>query len=256
MKFNKVWFVVCMILVPVVRTFAWGPDGHKITAAVAYHCLDERTRDSVHAYLGKLTLEDVSTWMDEIRSDPKYDALKPLHYINIERGEVYVPGKEENIVTEIEKVVAELKERNKHSREDVIVDIKILAHLLGDIHQPLHVGFGSDKGGNQVQVMFMHRNSNLHRVWDSDIIEQYNVTAKACIKRLSKYSKEDIARIEKTDVLAWMKESRTHLKQAYDFNAPNLDYEYGSKNMEVIEDQLIVGGIRLAYLLESIFENK
>ncbi len=255
MKSAKYSILALIFMIADMNCFAWGPDGHKITGAIAQHLLDQRTKDSVKIYLGKATLEDVSTWMDEIKSDSKYDALKPLHYINMERGEVYVAKPDDkDIVAEINKVVDELKNRSKYSREEIEMDLKILTHLLGDIHQPLHVGFSSDQGGNMIQVQFMHRNSNLHRVWDSDIIEQFNVTTKDCLKQLSKYPKEDVEKLGKTDVVGWMKESRTHLKQAYEVNHAQIDYDYAYKNKGVIEKQLILGGIRLAHLLETIFE--
>ena len=55
------------------------------------------------------------------------------------------------------------------------MDLLELFHLIGDLHQPLHVGFGEDKGGNTFEVQFNDKGSNLHKVWDSEIIEYKNL---------------------------------------------------------------------------------
>jgi S1/P1 Nuclease len=49
--------------------------------------------------------------------------------------------------------------------------LKFLGHWVGDVHQPLHVSFGDDRGGNDVQVNGVCE-CNLHSVWDSCIIER------------------------------------------------------------------------------------
>ena len=46
-----------------------------------------------------------------------------------------------------------------------------LAHFVGDVHQPLHVGFEEDEGGNTIKVHWYRRKENLHHVWDNSIIE-------------------------------------------------------------------------------------
>src|SRR5580698_3835498 len=120
--------------------FAWGSYGHRIVGTVALHYLTPNIKDSIQVYLGKSPLEDATTWMDEVVSDPAYADLKTLHYINIERGQKYDSLSQGNIISELNKVIGELKERNKYSKEHIAMDLKILCHLMGDLHQPLHVG--------------------------------------------------------------------------------------------------------------------
>ena len=54
-------------------------------------------------------------------------------------------------------------------------NLKMLVHLIGDLHQPLHVGGGDDQGGNNIKVDWFGKDSNLHRVWDSDMIDNSNL---------------------------------------------------------------------------------
>ena len=243
------------LLLPML-SFAWGSDGHKITDDVAYHYLDQVIKDSVAAYLDGTTFEEAGCWMDEIRSDHTYDYLKPCHYINIEKGESYKPTTEANIINELNKVIARLKERSKHTKEENAIDLKILMHLVSDLHQPLHVGYGIDKGGNKIEVSFLGHNSNLHKVWDSEIIKHSRITADGCISIVGSYSPTQISAVQKIDIIGWMNDSRSHLGQVYDFTDATIDESYITKNTQLIEKQLIAGGIRLSALLKEIFGKK
>jgi hypothetical protein len=234
-------------------SFAWGSEGHKITDNVAYHYLDQATKDSVAAYLDGTSFEEAGCWMDKIRSDHQYDYLKPCHYINIEKGESYKPTTEANIINELNKVIARLKERSRHTKEENAIDLKILMHLVGDLHQPLHVGYGSDKGGNKIEVSFMGHNSNLHKVCDSEIIRYSKITTDDCLSLASLYSPSGISAIEKIDVIGWMYESRSYLDRVYDFTDGAIGETYIIKTKPLIEKQLMVGGLRLSALLKDIF---
>ena len=256
MDCTKAFAIGLLFLLSPFLTFAWGSEGHKITDDVAYHYLDQATKDSVVAYLDGATFEEAGCWMDEIRSDHQYDYLKPCHYINIEKGESYKPTSGANIINELNKVMARLKERSKHTKEENAVDLKILMHLVGDLHQPLHVGYGSDKGGNKIEVTFLGHTSNLHKVWDSEIIRHNRITAEGCLRLASSYSPPEVSAIERGDIISWMNDSRSYLGQVYDFNDGTLSDSYITKNTELIEKQLIDGGLRLSSLLNKIFGGK
>jgi hypothetical protein len=233
---------------------AWGSVGHKITAKIAYSQLNKATKDSLGSYLGESTIEDASVWMDEVRSNHEYDYQKPWHYINIEKGASFDPMSTDNIVWELQRVIAELKERNKYPKEQIATDLKILIHLVGDLHQPLHVGYGSDKGGNTVHLTFLAENSNLHKVWDTEIIKEKHITEQSCLQLLPSYSKEDIAKIEKLDVVGWMNESRSYLPDVYGFQNDVIDQKYIDANSKTIEKLLLLSGLRISHVLEDIFK--
>ena len=255
MNCTKTFAKVLLFLFAPICSFAWGSEGHKITDDVAYHYLDQSVKDSVVAYLDGTAFEEAGCWMDQIRSDHQYDYLKPCHYINIEKGETYKPTTAANIINELSTVIARLRERSRHTREENAIDLKILMHLVGDLHQPLHVGYGGDKGGNKIEVTFMGKNSNLHKVWDSEIIRHNKITADGCLHIASSYSPAEISAIGKIDVIGWMNDSRTHLGQVYDFTDATISESYITKNTLLIEKQLIAGGLRLSALLKEIFSS-
>jgi hypothetical protein len=231
-------------------SYGWGWEGHKMTAAIAYEHLSKNTKDSLKAYLGDMTIEQASTWMDDIKKDTTLDYLKPLHYINIEPGQAYDPQSQGNIISELNKVIAALKDRNHHSKQETAMDIKILIHLVGDLHQPLHVGYGADRGGNNIKLTVLGDSSNLHRVWDSEIIKRKHIYAADLEKELAK---GNIGETDKIDIIQWMNESRSELKAVYNYHG-NINQQYLDANEELVEKLLIRSGLRIASLLNSLFK--
>ena len=157
--------IAAIIFIQPLRSFAWGRDGHNIIAEIAYRILSDKTRSNVSAFLGSTTFEDASVWMDEMRGNSEYDYMKPWHYINIEKGHSYIPNSEENIINELLLQQKELSNIKALKDEQVKTDLMILFHLIGDLHQPLHVGYAIDRGGNTVEINFEGEPTNLHAVW-------------------------------------------------------------------------------------------
>jgi len=234
-------------------SWAWGNSGHRIVAKIAYSQLLPSVKDSVNKYLGLAHIEDAGTWMDEVRSDPAYNYMSTWHYINLDKGQSYSPDSTDNIIWATNRAIDQLKHRNNYSKDQTAVNLKILFHLVGDLHQPLHVGYGVDRGGNSIPVFISNSPSNLHRVWDTDIIEAYIMGHPTNWADLSKYSKEQLADIRHVDILHWLDESRSKLGTVYDFKGDNMNQKYIDRNVPVIEEQLLLAGVRLASLLNQIF---
>jgi hypothetical protein len=252
-KAPSIILFICL-LCKITPSFAWGHEGHVIVAEIAKKYLNQHVQDSVQKYLGDLSFGEAATWMDDVRKDHNYDYMKTWHYVNVEKDKTYVKSSEENVVTKLELVIDELKAKPRRSAKDINSDLKILFHLVGDLHMPLHVGYGSDKGGNGVALTILGRQSNLHRVWDTDIIEAKKLTAEDCLKLISAYSPAEIKAIQKIDVVAWMTESRALLDAVYDFKGDVIDAEYINKNTSLIAKQLARAGLRLAAVLNASFK--
>ncbi len=237
------------------RSFAWGKIGHGLVAEVAFSLLDEPTKAAVHKYLGSMTIEQAANWMDEIKNDHRNDYMKQWHYVNVDAGKTYENTREENVVNQLTRVIEELKHKDKMSDEDIKKDILIIFHLTGDLHQPLHVGYGNDKGGNAVNVKYKGHSTNLHRVWDSEIIESENINYNDCAKLLKTFDKEDIANLSVINVENWMRQPRSQLKGVYDVKDDNIDDAYIARNKKIIEQDIVIGGIRLAAILKDVFKS-
>lgn len=239
-------------LLGTAQSFAWGHRGHTLIAEVAFNYMDEATKKNVLQYLDGMTLSEAANWMDAIKSDDANDYMKRWHYINFEKGSKTAP-EGENIITVLDRTLKELDHKENLSHAEIKRRILILFHLIGDLHQPLHVGYGSDKGGNTVQLNFMGRQgTNLHSIWDTSIIE-YNNTSLAEVLNSKTYTSEALEGVQKIDVVGWAKQSRGYLKEAYTAGT-KVDNRYVDDVYPIIKTQLLDAGIRLASVLDHYFK--
>ncbi len=252
--FSSTFLFLIIFQFSIQKTYAWGRTGHSIVAQIAFSYLDEQTKKNLLQYLDTLTIEQAASWMDNLRNDKTYDYLKPYHYINIEKGEQYIPSTNDNIINGINNAMLKLDNMYNLSKQEIKLNLLILFHLIGDLHQPLHCGYGIDKGGNTVQISFFGKGSNLHRLWDSDMIEYKKMNLDSCLK-FNTYTKKQIRQIKKINVETWMNESRNHLTNVYQFSSNKIDDEYINYNSPIIKKQLLDAGLRLAKVLKKYFHH-
>lgn len=237
------------------QSFGWGAKGHKMVAEFAKLALsaDQHVIDSVQYFLGKMTFQEASVWMDDVRSDAAYDYLKPRHYVNVERDATYVKTKDDNAVNELEIVISILSAKGPRDKDKIAMALRELFHLVGDIHQPLHCGYAEDKGGNTVSVHYGD-SENLHSMWDTALLKEENIGLNDCLNLSNKLTKEEVKDIQKIDVVKWMNESRELLPFVYSFEKGKITSDYSSKAKPIIEKQLVRAGIRLAAVLFKTFK--
>jgi len=236
-----------------LSAYCWGAEGHKLVAEFAFHYLDKQTQENVKSALQGLTIEQASTWMDDMRSDPHYDSIKPYHYVNFDKGldPNYVEGA--NIIAVLAHSIHSFDTLSLQSDDEVKLRLCYLFHLMGDLHQPLHVGYGEDKGGNKIQVTINGQGSNLHKVWDSEIINAKHTKLEDLL--LPESEVKNMLSLEKMDVLDWTKASRAYLPQVYDFKDNQLTQAYIDANYPIVKHQLQMAGVRLALVLQHYFGN-
>lgn len=241
----------CLLLFSSV-SWAWGIKGHHLVAEIAKSIMKESTIEVVQNYLGDMSFDEASAWMDEVRSDYQYNYMKPWHYIDIEKGGSYILGNGNNIIDRLNIVCTELQNKQNLSREKINTDLRILFHLVGDLFQPLHVGYGLDRGGNMYQISLNGKGTNLHSVWDTDIIEGENIDLDDCEALYKNLSLAQIANIKNTDFIGLMTENRKLLDYIYPIDH-KVDDVYLQTNKIFVERQLVYAGIKLAAILERDF---
>ena len=197
---NRAAFLLLILLLTIPESIlGWGKTGHRVVGQIAYNHLTKKARKNVQKILGNESLANSANWMDFIRSDHYYDHLNEWHYATIPDSLNYqqagTPNKGDVIVA-LERLISELKTK-KFTDADELFALRCLVHLIGDIHQPLHVGNGKDKGGNDLKLKYMYESSNLHRVWDSGIIDEQQLS-------FSEYS-TSIDFISKSQLNQWQK---------------------------------------------------
>jgi len=140
--------------------------------------------------------------------------------------------------------------------------LRLLVHLVGDLHQPLHVGDNSDRGGNDTQIRFFDRGSNMHRLWDSDLIEWNTSSEKVWLDELAELDTPEARAItSRGTVEEWATESLTAARGAYVVPTTGQRIKRGEKlakayfdaNLPIVRRRLYQGGIRLAMVLNQAF---
>ncbi|MGB5227430.1 MAG: S1/P1 nuclease [Eudoraea sp.] len=256
MRITVLLFLLCAHLAMGNSNF-WSKTGHRVIGEVAQEHLNRKTKRVILKLLNGQNLAAVSNYADLIKSDGVYKNYSPWHYVNIPSDKNYSevePSPNGDLVTGIQKCIEILK--NKDSTEaDRIFYLKMLIHLIGDLHQPMHVGRAGDKGGNNIQLQWFGKGSNLHRIWDSNMINDYGMSYTELSKKLPLLNREEISEIKKGTVLEWVKESQELANEIYGSvdKGEKLGYSYSYKYWKTVEKQLQKGGLRLARVLNDIF---
>lgn len=252
--------LVCAVLFlsqPLLATDDWGRTGHRTTGEIATKHLTRKAKKQIDALLNGESLAFVSTYADEIRSDDAYRKYAPWHYVSFPFGARYETSPKNDrgdIIVGIQNCVDVLKNENA-TQEDKAFHLRMLVHFIGDLHMPLHVGLNEDKGGNRFQVQWFDEGTNLHTVWDTKIIESYNMSYTELTENADKLTKAQLKYIQGGAVKDWMYESRALCEDIYKHTkvGEKLSYKYMYRYVNVARSQLQKGGIRLAGLLNEIF---
>lgn len=247
----------CLISNSILATDFWGQNGHRVTGRIAEKHLTNRAKRNIDRLLKGQSLAFVSTYADEIKSDRKYTKYNPWHYVNFPIGEKYDPSKRNpagDIIYAIAYCTKVLKDENS-SNEDKVFHLKMLVHLVGDLHQPLHIGRAEDKGGNDIQVRWFNNGTNLHSVWDTKMIDSFNMSYIELANNAEQLSKNEIKAIQEGSVTDWMYETRNLTVKAYNSVkvGQKLRHRYSYLYFPIVREQLQKGGIRLAKILNDIF---
>ncbi len=235
----------------------WGPTGHRVVGQVAEQHLSRKARKAVAKLLNGQGLAEASTFGDDIKSDTLYRRFSVWHYVNIRPDQRYMESQHApggDLVTGIEHCISVLKDPYAPQEEQAFY-LKLLLHFIGDLHQPLHVGRQEDKGGNDIQLQWFGEGSNLHRVWDSNLIDSYGMSYTELAGNLPQVSKRQVGEIQEGNLLAWVAENQDLAGRVYASveTGEKLSYRYRYLWWDTVERQLLLGGLRLAAVLNAIY---
>ena len=239
-----------------MHSFGWGKTGHRVIGAIAEMYLTKKTRKELQRIMGNESLSMAANWMDFIKSDPRWDHASPWHYATIPDGLTYTQAgtpEEGDAIATIERLINELQTK-QFTDEDELIALRFLIHLIGDLHQPLHTGNGEDRGGNDVKLKWFWQSSNLHRVWDSGIIDGEQLSYSEWVNEINFATKTEITSWQNSSAEDWAYESMTYRPQIYDLpENKSINYRYVYDNIDVVRHRLLQAGIRLAGVLNKIY---
>lgn len=235
----------------------WGQIGHYVTGHIAESHITEKTAAEIDRVIGDESLAVAAVWMDDIRSDDRYDYTNTWHWVTIPDGMTYSETEKNpdgDLLGGLETLIEELKEGGLSAKEEHD-KLKMVIHMVGDIHQPLHVGTGEDQGGNQVRVQWMGDDSNLHRVWDSDMINSRQMSYTEIAMNIDVIEEEQVKEWQQASVRDWAYESMEYRDAVYNLPDNNrVGYEYRYANYDIVKERLVQAGVRLAGVLNEIYD--
>lgn len=259
LSFYKLTFYFALLL-SYNLGYAWSQKGHDVTAHIAERHLTPAARASVDSIFQGRSLVYWSNWMDNASHNKPLAYTKTWHYKNVDGTGDYNRSAQHpngNIITGLTSQIEVLASPSS-SEEQRTLALKIVTHLMGDLHQPLHMGKLSDLGGNKVKVKFFGRDTNLHSVWDSNVVEtghkwSYSEWADQLDRPVDGVDTE--AMID-GDLNDWGIETWEIAKKVYEATPEDtkISYNYVADWTPVAETQLLRGGLRLAHILNSIFD--
>jgi len=249
---------------------AWGPIGHRISAQIAEDNVSGRTRAEIAEILGHESLREASTRPDEERSNPSpfwQETASPFHYVTLPPGtdvEHMAHPPEGDALTALESFTATLRD-DAATPEDKALALRFIVHIVSDLHQPLHAGNGTDRGGNDMIVDWFDTTTNLHWVWDEGMILRQQLPAGEYTARLERrIGPQQVIAWWDADPATWVSESAALRDRIYPETGGELGegtpespamigYRYDWTWMATAEERLAQSGIRLAAYLDWVF---
>ena len=227
---------------------AWGPTGHRAVGRVAERHLTSQAAAVVAELLAPEQLAHVTTWADEIRSEPDWAKADPWHWVTIPDGQTYDSAQKNpggdvlEAIARFEKVLAD----GTAPKRERAQALKWLSHLVGDLHQPLHVGRGDDHGGNDVVVLWFNEPTNLHAVWDSKLIDSSQLSFSELADLVDHSTPEEVREWQASGPRDWARESQELRAACYEMGDRKLSFRYVHDRWPTVQRRLLQAGVRLA----------
>ncbi len=248
---------LCLVLlVPTNANVKWGKTGHRTVGAIADNYLTARSKRMIKKLLNHESLAFVSTYPDEIKADDRFSQFYTWHYINMPLDADYDASKQHpdgDLVSGIAHCKAVLQNPDA-TPEDKAFYLRMLVHLIGDLHQPMHIGLAEDRGGNDFKVQWFYKDTNLHSVWDTKMIDDYGMSYTELAANADYLTKAEVKAIQQGTVIDWVNETHILTREVYANveQGENLRHKYSYAYLHVARTQLQKAGIRLAEVLNSV----
>lgn len=248
---------LCATVLGAAPAFAWGKIGHRAVAKIADDGLSAEARANVRLLLGSESLDEAATWPDDMRSDPSpfwQKTATPWHYVTVPGTDYDVAPPEGDAVTALRRFSATLRDPSAPLADRQLA-LRFIVHLVADLHQPLHAGKGTDKGGNDVKLSFAGRPTNLHAVWDSGLVDDEQLSFTELAERLERRTTpEQVIAWTDSNPLHWIHESAEIRDSVYPKpGTAELGWDYIYKSRPIVDRRLAQAGVRLAAYLNDLF---
>jgi len=235
---------------------------------LAANYLTTAATNVVTQFIGEDTLEMIAPLPDNYDHSPIGKWSSPCHYVDMPRGAANYSASDCGKCCVVGAIQNYTKILTKEASNPFMCDfdasaepcaLEFLVHYVGDIHQPLHVGYADDEGGNKVSVTFFGTRSNLHKVWDDDIILRWHKDVDSAVTELQAYinNNPDVVQeyVSYTNPIEWADESWAFTTSVVYVGIPTLGETYYDSNLPIIQQRLVAAGVRLGNLFNNVLSS-
>ncbi len=202
-------------ILPAVAS-AWGPEAHSAIGVLGVEQTGTAARTQLEQILGSIEDDDIvraCNWPDAWRSMPEGEWTKSLHYVNLPPGARSYSQRRDCpdgmcLPAALGRYVGELGDasRDRQTRKEAF---SFVCHYTADLHQPMHVSFAEDRGGNRVKVRYRGDRTNLHALWDSGLHYRHGRGWRSIVEDLRKRPQPSVPPFQRGDLAAWTNETYT-----------------------------------------------
>lgn len=276
-------------------SFALGKLGHQVVCQLAFEHLSLAKQTQISTLLNvipkkhqhlinhynykkqdsPITFANACTWADAIKRLENFKAYSTWHYMNVPRNHINIRVNDcsknclpQGILTH-QRILAQTSKKNNWQQAQALL---FLGHWLGDIHQPLHISFADDLGGNKVKFSHLETKcNNLHSYWDECILYRGKHSKTKWLALLTtQWNQHSQPNWQAEQVWQWANESfqlvkstsfnYCHLNNQGNCQKPNtkirLPKNYFIQYQAVMEQRLLQAAQRLTKVLEKTFESR
>jgi hypothetical protein len=253
------FILILLVMLGSQQAFAFGQTGHKMICDMAYQLSQPQTQVHIDALVKASGLDSFAVgcvWPDTLRDDDSFKWASPLHYVNFSRHHHSVTQEDCAKQGCVLSAIADMQLRLQQDASDWQA-LLFLSHFIGDLHQPLHVSYADDLGGNRTKLAFFQQASNLHSVWDSGILTAlgYNYNRNQQQQLLQAISSQQGYRWQQNTVIDWANESAAITIDIYAHYQPQMQIgdNYVMQYQTAIEMRIQQAAVRLALVLDQVF---
>lgn len=263
--------ILILVLCVIVAAPSWsfGKIGHQLVCQTAFAHMTPKAQSKVTAIAkraGYRSFAESCSWADAIKKKSRYDFAKPHHYLNVGRHQLKLEknhqcGSKGCVLEAIDVYQRLLQQQSLTKQEAKLYSLNkneavlFLAHFVGDIHQPMHVSYADDLGGNKYNIRYQGDRISLHWLWDGVLLNPCGYP-KPCHAPVPAISSEQRQRWSQLSILDWANESLSITRTIYQQvpKTKRITSSYISNNQPVVIERIQMAGIRLAFLLNQIYD--
>ncbi|MBO5874942.1 MAG: S1/P1 nuclease [Alistipes sp.] len=251
--------IAVAVVVATLEVQAWGRDGHSAIAYMAEQHLTPQAREKCHHYL-RHSLAYYASWQDHWRFTDPYKEIHYWHTSKVDAHNNLLENGGRAAYVQIERIRKEMKDWRSLDDSTIVVNLKLLIHMVGDMHCPSHTSYPDQPAYKDYNIYCSGKKTGFHKFWDaSPSYLHKGWTCEDFHRNIDTMTRRQIAKIVKGTADAWERVNGAEMREVYKLIPHDAEYtalpeQDRKRAVEICELQMLRGAYRLAYVLNEIFK--